>query len=43
MLTTSTGKYASDKIYRGLDKLSMDIKNTQFGLVMKKLYPFEVG
>ena len=34
---TSNGKYASDKICRGLDKISRDIKNTQFGLVMKKL------
>ena len=37
MLTTSTGKYASDKIYRGLDNISRDTKITQFGLVMKKL------
>ena len=43
MLTTSTGKYASDKIYRGLAKISRDTKITQFGLVMKKLQAFKVG
>ena len=39
--TTHNGKYVSDKTCKGLNELSMDTKNTYFGLKMKKLWPFE--
>ena len=39
---TSNGKNASNKTCKGLNELSMDTKKTQFGLKMKKLWPFEV-
>ena len=39
---TPNGKYVSDKICKGLNKISRDTKNTQFGRKMKKLWPFEV-
>ena len=38
---TSNEKNASNKTSKGLNDLSMDTKNTQFGLKMKKLWPFE--
>ena len=38
---TSNEKYASNKTCKGLNKISMDTKNTQFGPKMKKLWPFE--
>ena len=38
---TSNGKNASNKTCKGLNKLSIDMKNTHFGLKMKKLWPFE--
>ena len=34
-------KYVSNKTCKGLNKLSMDTKNTYFGLKMKNLWPFE--
>ena len=37
----SNGKNASNKTCKGLNKLSIDTKNTYFGLKMKKLWPFE--
>ena len=42
MNLTPNEKYASNKTCKGLNKLAMDTKNTQFGLKMKKLWPFEV-
>ena len=39
---TSNEEYASNKTCKGLNDLSMDTKNTQFGLKMKKLWRFEV-
>ena len=39
---TPNGKYISNKTCKGLNELSMDTKNTQFGLKMKKLWPFEI-
>ena len=38
---TSNGKNASNKTCKGLNKISIDTKNTHFGLKMKKLWPFE--
>ena len=38
---TSNEKYASNKTCKRVNDLSMDTKNTQFGLKMKKLWPFE--
>ena len=38
---TSNEKNASNKTCKGLNKISMDTKNTYFGLKMKKLWPFE--
>ena len=38
---TSNGENASNKTCKGLNKLSMDTKNTYFGLKMKKLWPFK--
>ena len=38
---TSNEKYASIKTCKGLNELSIDPNNTQFGLEMKKLRPFE--
>ena len=38
---TSNGKNACNKTCKGLNNLSMDTKNTHFGLKMKKLWPFE--
>ena len=39
---TSNEKRASNKTCKGLNELSMDTTNTQFGLKMKKLWPFEI-
>ena len=39
---TSNEKYASNKTCKGLNEISMDTNNTQFGLKMKKLWPFEI-
>ena len=39
---TSNGKYASNKTCKGLNEIFVDTKNTQFGLKMKKVWPFEV-
>ena len=39
---TSNEKYVSNKTCKGLNEISMETKNTQFGLKMKKLWPFEV-
>ena len=41
MKITSNGKNASNKTCKGLNKLSIDTKNTHFGLKMKKLWPLE--
>ena len=38
---TSNGKNASNKTCKGLNKISIDTKNTHFGLKMKKLWPLE--
>ena len=38
---TSNGKNSSNKTCKGLNKISMDTKNTYFGLKMKKLWPIE--
>ena len=38
---TSNGKYDSNETCKGLNNISMDTKNTYFGLKMKKLWPFE--
>ena len=37
----SNGKNASNKNCKGLNKLSMDTKNTYFRLKTKNLWPFE--
>ena len=42
MNQVSNKKNASNKICKGLNEISMDTKNTQFGLNMKKLWPFEM-
>ena len=42
MKITPNGKYVSNKTCKGLNNISMDTKNTQFGLKMKKLWPFEI-
>ena len=39
---TSNENYTSNKTCKGLNKISMDTKNTKFGHKMKKLWPFEV-
>ena len=41
MNPSSNEKYASNKNCKGLNKISMDIKKTYFGLKMKNLWPFE--
>ena len=38
---TSNEENASNKTCKGFNKISMDTKNTYFGLKMKKLWPFE--
>ena len=38
----SNGKNASNKTCRGLNEISIDTKNTSFGLKMKKLWPSQV-
>ena len=38
---TSNGNNSSNKTCRGLNKLSIDTKNTHFGLKIKKLWPLE--
>ena len=40
---TLNGKYASNRTCRGLNKISVATKNTLFGLIMKKLWPSQVG
>ena len=41
MNQVSNEKSASNKTCKGLNKLSIDTKNTHFGLKMKKLWPLE--
>ena len=41
MNQVSNEKSVSNKTCKGLNKLSIDTKNTHFGLKMKKLWPFE--
>ena len=40
---TLNGKYASNRTCRGLDNLSVATKITQFGLIMKTLWPSQYG
>ena len=39
---TSNEKYVSNKTCKGLNKLSIETKKTQFGLKMNMLWPFEI-
>ena len=39
---TPNGNDVSNKTCKGLNELSLDMKNTQFGLKMRNLWPFEL-